>query len=477
MAELGETLSERELGVLQCVVNGASNKEVAVLLSISENTVKVHLRNIYAKLGVSSRTEATTAALQQGLVTIPGMETAVAPPPPSAEPEPDNTAADEQPPDITAVPPLPTDQTRRLNRQTAVVTAVLAVTLLVVVVLFSRQALSQSDRLSAATATQAPTAEPFVEEPIGETRWSATRPLTVPLASMAAAAIGLDLFQIGGETAEGVSSRVVRYDTTQRIWEEMAKKPTAVADATAAVLFGEIYVPGGRLADGSLTNRVEAYSPTNNAWRPIANLPTPIAGSLSLTDGSFLYLFGGWDGETVLDVAYLYDLSSDSWRPLPPLPEAKAFAAGGQVTGKLYVVGGVGGDNGEAALDSCHTFDTVTETWADCPPMLSPRAGAGAAVLFNKLYVIGGRNADEPVAFSEFFDPNTATWQVVNTPMLEGSPAWANMGVASVETRIYALGGRRDGELQTDSFVYTPVIYQTFIPAASADGGNSETEP
>ncbi|MCA9872312.1 MAG: response regulator transcription factor, partial [Anaerolineales bacterium] len=80
MAELGEPLSERELDVMQCVVNGASNKEAASELSISENTVKVHLRNIYTKLGVSSRTEATTAALQMGLITIPGVETAVTDP-------------------------------------------------------------------------------------------------------------------------------------------------------------------------------------------------------------------------------------------------------------------------------------------------------------------------------------------------------------------------------------------------------------
>ena len=141
------------------------------------------------------------------------------------------------------------------------------------------------------------------------------------------------------------------------------------------------------------------------------------------------------------------------------------------MTGNLYVVGGT---NGQKALNSCHAFDPTTETWAACPDMLSPRIGAGAAVLFNKLYVIGGLNkpqspnADEPIAFSEFYDPNAQTWQVVNTPMLEDNPAWTNMGVTNVETRIYALGGRRAGELQTDTFVYTPVIYQTFIPAAPA---------
>ncbi len=458
MAELGESLSERELDVMHCVVNGASNKEVASELSISENTVKVHLRNIYTKLGVSSRTEATTAALQLGLVTIPGVETAVTDPPPTAD-----TAVDEPITEAEVLdPPAPP---KRAAWLTAVIVGGLIVALLLIVAIFGRQMLE-------APPTPSPTATlvPFVEEPIGQTRWSVSRPLTRPTANMATAAIGLDLFQIGGETADGVVNSVTRYDTLQNVWQEMAAKPTAVADTTAAVLFGEIYVPGGRLADGSPTNIVEAYSPANNAWRPVANLPLPIAGGLTLSDGSFIYLFGGWDGRAALDTAFLYDLNTDSWRPLPPLPEPKAFAAGGQVTGKLYVVGGSDGTN---TLASCHTFDPTSETWTECPQMLAPRAGAGSAVLFNKLYVIGGTGSD--ITFSEFFDPNTATWQVVNTPMLEEQSTWSEMGVTNVETRIYAIGGRFADQLQTGSYVYTPIIYQTFIPAASADGPGSPT--
>ena len=74
MAEPGETLSEREVDVLQCVSRGASNKEIASELSISQNTVKVHLRDIYTKLNVSSRTEATTAGIQQGYIVVSGVD-------------------------------------------------------------------------------------------------------------------------------------------------------------------------------------------------------------------------------------------------------------------------------------------------------------------------------------------------------------------------------------------------------------------
>src|SRR5512132_4035019 len=61
-------LSEREQEILRLVATGASNKEIAQQLYISANTVKVHLRNIFAKINVVSRTEATLFAIREGLV-------------------------------------------------------------------------------------------------------------------------------------------------------------------------------------------------------------------------------------------------------------------------------------------------------------------------------------------------------------------------------------------------------------------------
>ncbi len=61
-------LSERELEVLRLVASGKSNREIASTLVISEHTVARHLQNIYAKLGISSRTAATAFAFEHTLV-------------------------------------------------------------------------------------------------------------------------------------------------------------------------------------------------------------------------------------------------------------------------------------------------------------------------------------------------------------------------------------------------------------------------
>jgi len=63
-----EPLSQRELEVLEMVARGATNREAAAKLFISEATVKTHLLHIYAKLGVSDRAAAVAEGFQRGLL-------------------------------------------------------------------------------------------------------------------------------------------------------------------------------------------------------------------------------------------------------------------------------------------------------------------------------------------------------------------------------------------------------------------------
>jgi DNA-binding NarL/FixJ family response regulator len=64
------TLSSREIEVLRMVAKGFGNKEIASQLNIAEVTVKLHVSHVLEKLSVKDRTQAATAALQRGIITL-----------------------------------------------------------------------------------------------------------------------------------------------------------------------------------------------------------------------------------------------------------------------------------------------------------------------------------------------------------------------------------------------------------------------
>lgn len=65
-----EPLSPREIAILELVAAGKANKTVAWELSVSQETVKAHLRSIFSKLDVTDRTQAVTTALRRGIISL-----------------------------------------------------------------------------------------------------------------------------------------------------------------------------------------------------------------------------------------------------------------------------------------------------------------------------------------------------------------------------------------------------------------------
>ncbi|MFG2225259.1 response regulator transcription factor [Streptomyces sp. NPDC048644] len=73
-------LTPRETEVMQSIAIGLSNRAIGRALGISERTVKVHIRSIFIKMNVSSRTQAAVVALQNGHISLPE---------PNPDPDPD----------------------------------------------------------------------------------------------------------------------------------------------------------------------------------------------------------------------------------------------------------------------------------------------------------------------------------------------------------------------------------------------------
>ncbi|GGD11430.1 response regulator [Aquisalinus flavus] len=66
----GDELSEREMEILGRLAAGGSNKQIAVRLGISEQTVKAHMKSILAKLGAQDRTQAVMLAIKRGIISV-----------------------------------------------------------------------------------------------------------------------------------------------------------------------------------------------------------------------------------------------------------------------------------------------------------------------------------------------------------------------------------------------------------------------
>ena len=481
-AEFGDSLSKRELDVLQELATSLSTKEIGQKLFISPNTVKVHTRNIRTKLGATSRMDAVTKGIQLNLVKGYATVSAESNPPTVDKPEPvvQPTEPEIEPtlPDPTPLPTKPTSEPTSIQltepevqpttpepnppETDAATTSfgwspVLLGLLLLAVLLIGWFALPQI--LNQVT----PTPEPFVETELDELGWFTTRPLTAPTSHHTLTSIGLNLYLIGGETEQGVSDQTLRYNTSDLTWQSLADKRTPISDAGSGVIQGQIYVVGGRSADGSPSNQLEIYSPTSDAWRPAAALPVAAAGGVVLVNSDLLYFIGGESDSGALADAYVYDPAADGWRPLPSMNTARSHATGGILNNRLIIVGGI---DGEQELRTCEQFDLATEEWLPCADMLEARAGASATAIVNELHVIGG-GVKDTVPHGEIYDSHKDTWQLLNMPMLNSAESYTHLGTATVETNIYIIGGERNGIKQSSNYIYRTLPFQFFVPATS----------
>jgi DNA-binding NarL/FixJ family response regulator len=69
--QLREKLSTREIQILEQLARGSSNEAISEIFVLSPNTVRTHIQNIIKKMGVHSKLQATTLALQLGIITVP----------------------------------------------------------------------------------------------------------------------------------------------------------------------------------------------------------------------------------------------------------------------------------------------------------------------------------------------------------------------------------------------------------------------
>ncbi len=414
MPENKSVLTDRELEIVRAVATGATNQQIARDLAISVNTVKVHLKNIFAKLDIQSRTEVALYAVKEGLVEV------------------------ERPTSVLeelAAQAALTDHEPISRRQRVILVVTLVCAALLVLLPRVENPSESAPRNDFADAGEAKATGAAA---VQLQRWNSMAPLPSPRSRLTAAYHDGKVYVIGGDTAEGVTGAVEEYDPSSNSWRARSPKPIPVRNMGAALIAGRLLVPGGYTANDEVIADLEIYYPEADSWELAAPMPVPLCAYAIAAVNGKLYVFGGWNGSTYVASNYEYDPLTDTWSERTPMSLARGFASAGVIDGKVYVVGGY---DGQREFSTVEEYDPAREgqgdPWRERAPMSMRRGGLGVATIAGSLYAIGG-GWNGYLAFNERYDPRSDQWSAIESPLLG---QWRNLAVVAAKTRIYALGG------------------------------------
>ena len=417
-------LSEREMEVARLLATGASNAEIARDLVISPHTVKVHLRNIFEKLQVNSRTEASMVLVQRGWIIVPGAVV--------------ETTAEPAPPPLPEPPPLPHTPAQLPIWQRAYLAG--ALMLCVLLLLAPYVGALMTDATDLLTNADQPRSVPPAAQL--EPRWQVRTPLPQPLGRHALVNLTGRLVRLGGEATDGaVVDAVQFFDEQSNRWVALAPLPTPLANLAATTLGATLYVAGGNhqgatAADVSvLSDQLLRYEESFDTWVVANKLPYAVAGAALVADETALYLIGGWDGQNMRDEIWRYAPGAQSgWELVGRLTKGRAFLGAAAVHDALYIAGGY---DGVREITLLERFTPATGEIHELAPMATPRGGLSLVYDGVTLYAIGG-GWTQPMTSLERYDMASNAWSNFPSPLQD---EWRNLAAAGRDGRIYMTGG------------------------------------
>lgn len=471
MAEPKEPLTERELEVVKLVADGASNKQIAATLFISENTVKAHLKSIFVKLEAESRAKVAAIAQRNGWTAQSSVQETAAASPREIEHANETDGAEEArsepavevrvvvaaPVPVAPNPPIP--KPLAIWRRVALVTAAIAG---MAASVWSLRADSRRAEPMAEREFASPAEAAVPEDAGASSRWIARAALPEARTRGAAFGVAGKVVLVGGTLDEQAAGDLLIYEPRTNEWRAGASKPTPLRLATGAVLSNVVYVPAGTDADGAPTARFEAYDVAADRWSRLPSLPRAMSGHVVAAAAGHIYVFGGrLSDESFNKEGFSYDPVQQRWSRIAGLPTVRSQAAAAAVNGRIYVVGGT---DGRRELTTCEYYDLASGSWGTCRPMSIARGGLGLAQVGIGLYAIGGGVVANYIPFNERYDAATDSWEPFEIPAARAG-TWKNPAVASLPTEFYVIGGSTGAELRRETFVYEVLTNKSFLPS------------
>lgn len=406
------TLSKREIEILELIVAGKSNKEIAIILSISINTVKVHIANIFQKLGVNSRTEAISKSLEPS-EKIVEKEISIAEKP-SIQSNLNGISQSRSIPYI-AIPLAYT---------------IIASLLLLLTGSSVSKILGRIQEINTIS-----------EQGIGSS-WHVIENDNIASHKSALVYYQNKVFFLGGQTAENIEADSKALDILSLEWEQLPRPSISTVDARAIVYGDRIYLIGGRGSNGDPVKFVQIYDPNKNEWTPGVDLPEARSGFALVGFEGKIYVLGGWNGKQVTNSVFSYSQAQKAWRNEPPLNTARQEFATVVLDNRFLIAGGNDGHNKTDTLETWNPYqenaygNVIDQFIFECDPCV-------ANVISNQVYYISPDNIWS-------FDPLNMEFKKVRSLRNESI---LSIGIALLlpNGELIAQGGTNpDGSLNTD---------------------------
>jgi N-acetylneuraminic acid mutarotase len=209
-------------------------------------------------------------------------------------------------------------------------------------------------------------------------------------------------------------------------WRALSPAPLERLEVSSARVGRYVYVLGG-LQGGQLESSTafERYDVLTDSWKPLPPVPEAVNHAVAVAYHGDVYVLGGFDGQPITLPAgdplspittgevpsfYRYDPRAGTWWRMPSMPTRRGALAAGVIGHKLYAAGGV--NNGERELARLEVYDFRSHTWSRGPDMGVPREHVAGVVQGGRFYTLGGRDRfQRNLSAAERFDPKRGRWE------------------------------------------------------------------
>lgn len=354
-------LSKRETEILELIVDGKSNKEIALILSISINTVKVHIANIFQKLGVNSRTEAISKSFEPNKKIVE-KEIFIAEKPSIQS----NLNGNSQ---LRSIPyiAIPLAYT------------IIASLLLLLIGSSVSKILRRVQEINVIS-----------EQSIGSS-WHVIENDNFASHKSALVYYQNKVFFLGGQTPENNEADSKALDMLSLEWEQLPRPSISTTDARAIVYRDQIYLIGGRDFNGNPVKFVQIYDPNRGEWTAGVDLPEARSDFALVGFEGKIYVLGGWNGKQITNTVFSYSQDQKIWRSELPLKTARQEFATVVLDNRFLIAGGNDGQNKTNTLETWKpnqetAYGNVIDQFSfECDPCV-------ANVISNQVYYISPDN-------------------------------------------------------------------------------------